>query len=117
MIALMNTARRMTVPKEENWDLSNLPTNWTVDDIEARAPQHIKDITQLHRLLLSLPKDTDGYQPEFFINLNYDQRMAAVKRLQALVDSGKLRSFTLRTEAPGRASFIDSIIKTIEEMK
>jgi hypothetical protein len=99
---------------EEEWDLSNLPPNWTVDDIEARAPQHIKDIKQFHRLLLDMPKDTDGYQPEFFLMMTYDERMSAKARLQKLVDSGKLKSFTMKTEAPGRADFIDAIIKTVE---
>lgn len=100
-----------------DWDLSDLPPNWTVDDIEARAPQHIKDIKQLHRLLLDMPEHTDGYTPEFFLTMTYDERMSAKKRLQALVDSGRLKSFTLRTEAPGRADFMDSIIKTLEKGK
>jgi DNA-directed RNA polymerase subunit RPC12/RpoP len=109
------TLRKAT--SKDEWNLSDLPENWTVEDIEARAPQHIKDIQQLHRLLLYMPEHTDGYVPEFFLNLNYDERMAAKQRLQTLVEKGRLNSFTLKTEAPGRADFLDTLIGTLEKGK
>lgn len=96
-----------------DWDLSDLPPNWTVSDIEARAPQSVRNVQQLFRLTLVMPEHTDGYEPEFFLHLNFNERDAAKKKLQTLVDNGRLTSFTFKSESPGRASFLDTLIDTL----
>lgn len=101
--------------EEEKWDLSDLPANWTVDDIEARAPRSVRETPRLFRLTLQMPEHTDGYEPEFFLNLNFEERMSATKRLQKLVKSGRLTGFEFRGESPARADFIDTLIETLRK--
>ncbi len=103
---------------KEKWDLSELPTTWTVDDIEAKAPLSLRKIKQVCRILLYLPEHQEsGYVPEFFLSLNFAEKMETKKKFQVLVDRGRLLKFDLRVENPARAEFVDSIIQTLEKGK
>ncbi len=96
---------------DDAWDLNDLPPNWTVDDIEARAPESVRKQKQLCRLILH-GLNTERVS-QFFLNLNYEEKLTTKEKFAALVDAGRITAFELHVESPAKADFVDAIIDVI----
>lgn len=109
------------VLNEWQTNLLNLPPNWTVDDIEARMPEKLKGNRLTYRILLivhPLHAEPDArVESEWFVSLNYHEKIEVIERLDALVSEGKLVSYKFRSEPLIKKRFMDSILKQLGEVQ
>lgn len=101
--------------KKDSILTSPLPENWTVEDIEARLPDDLRKIKRVYRLTLQGLHE-DGYEPEFFFELDLDGRDAIKARLDTLVKEGILPSYKLATVTVIlRPTFFDTLEETLRK--
>jgi deoxyribodipyrimidine photolyase-like uncharacterized protein len=102
--------------KEPPIDLSDLPENWTIRDVEDRMPKEIRESRWPYQLLLMVVLPTNEVnEAEFFVEFNYDERDAFTAAMQKFVDSGRLRSFKVKQIGIARADFAETIIHCLEK--
>jgi hypothetical protein len=97
-------------------NIKDLPDNWTVDDIEARMPEKMKQDVRTYRLTLVVHNNRDeDVESEWFVNLNYHEKVDIVAKLDTLKTSGRLLSYKFRSEPLLKKKFVDSIINVLLE--
>jgi hypothetical protein len=110
------------MPRKEKLkiDLSDLPANWTVEDIEKRFPPEIRRRKNPYRLTFKLYPHVGNYDPtyvvEFFASLSMDEKDALQDQFKELVVVKKVMEFNIQSIAMCRADFFDSLIGAINRV-